>query len=353
MQAARGLRGDLHEFVITDRDTALLTSYVITRADLRASAARATARSRTRSSRRSTSPAARCCSSGTASITSRSTSPTRRSKPDWDFFHLNSVDLDGDGNLLVSSRNTHTVYKLDRAGAIIWRLGGKRSDFEMGAGRELRLAARRPPPARRHDHDFRQRRHPGGRELSRGLILNVDEQAMMAALVRQYTHPKILSGSQGNVQVLPNGNVFIGWGEVPRVSEFDRSGRMLFDAVLGEKYSPTGPFACPGAACPRTLPAIAAHRRRRGGDDRVCELEWGDRRPYLAIAGGRPWPALSRPWRSTPSRGFESALRSSSPGPVRGTGARRGWRTARPVAHRHGDLNALNRAGERGPDRRR
>jgi len=53
---------------------------------------------------------------------------------DWDFFHINSVDLDGDDNLLVSSRSTHTVYKLDRSGAIVWRLGGKSSDFDMGAG---------------------------------------------------------------------------------------------------------------------------------------------------------------------------------------------------------------------------
>ena len=52
--------------------------------------------------------------------------------PDWDFFHINSVDLDGDGNLLVSGRSTHTVYKLDRSGAILWRLGGKRSDFDDG-----------------------------------------------------------------------------------------------------------------------------------------------------------------------------------------------------------------------------
>src|ERR1019366_7379960 len=51
---------------------------------------------------------------------------------DWDFFHVNSVGLDGDGSLLVFARSTHTVYKLDRSGAILWRLGGKRSDFAMG-----------------------------------------------------------------------------------------------------------------------------------------------------------------------------------------------------------------------------
>ena len=51
----------------------------------------------------------------------------------YDYFHINSVKLDTDGNLLVSSRHTWTVYKVNRTtGAIIWRLGGKKSDFALG-----------------------------------------------------------------------------------------------------------------------------------------------------------------------------------------------------------------------------
>ena len=38
---------------------------------------------------------------------------------------------------------------------------------------------------------------------------------MSATLVREYTHPqKLIATSQGNVQVLPNGNVFVGWGQL-------------------------------------------------------------------------------------------------------------------------------------------
>ncbi len=45
---------------------------------------------------------------------------------------------------------------------------------------------------------------------------------MSANLVREYTHPdKLLSDTQGNVQVLPNGNVLVGWGSAPVFSEFD------------------------------------------------------------------------------------------------------------------------------------
>jgi outer membrane protein assembly factor BamB len=52
----------------------------------------------------------------------------------WDWFHINAVHLDTDGNLLVSSRNTWTVYKVNRhTGKIMWELGGKQSSFTLKA----------------------------------------------------------------------------------------------------------------------------------------------------------------------------------------------------------------------------
>jgi hypothetical protein len=51
------------------------------------------------------------------------------------YFHINSIDVDHDDNLLISARNTSAVYKVDRkSGEVIWRLGGKNSDFKMGSG---------------------------------------------------------------------------------------------------------------------------------------------------------------------------------------------------------------------------
>ena len=53
----------------------------------------------------------------------------------WDPYHLNSVAMDEDGDLLVSARHTWAVYKIDpETGDVVWRLGGKRSDFELGPG---------------------------------------------------------------------------------------------------------------------------------------------------------------------------------------------------------------------------
>jgi hypothetical protein len=146
------------------------------------------------------------------------------------------------------------------------------------------------------------------------LILDVDEQAMTATLLRQYTHPKILTGSQGNMQLLEDGNVFIGWGEVPRVSEFERSGRLVFDAVLGEKYQSYRAFRLPWSGLPAEAPAIAISRDSRSG--LTAYASWNGAtgvRAWQLLAGAQP--GTLTPVSSTAMRGFESALHSASAGP--------------------------------------
>lgn len=66
----------------------------------------------------------------------------------FDYFHINSVALDSDGNLIVSARNTWTIYKINRhTGKIMWRLHGKKSSFKMGAATRFAYQhdARRQP----------------------------------------------------------------------------------------------------------------------------------------------------------------------------------------------------------------
>ncbi len=307
VQAGHGLRGDLHEFVITPRDTALLTSYVVRRADL----------SSVGGPRSGTIQDAifQELDLATGAVLlewhsldhialAESYAPV---EANWDYFHINSVDLDTDGSLLVSSRSTHTVYKLDRHGEIVWRLGGKRSDFAMGPGSAFAWQhdARRQPD--RTITVFDNGATPAVETLSRGLVLDVDEQAMTATLLRQYTHPKILTGSQGNVQLLPNGNVFVGWGEVPHVSEFHSSGHMLFDATLGTAYESYRAFRLPWTGCPAEAPAIAL---AGGGRGRTVYVSWNGATEVHAwqLLAGELDGAL-QPVASTLSSGFESALR--------------------------------------------
>ena len=59
--------------------------------------------------------------------------PASPSTP-WDWFHINAVHLDTDGNLLIDARDTWTTYKVNRfTGQIIWQLGGKDSSFRLQA----------------------------------------------------------------------------------------------------------------------------------------------------------------------------------------------------------------------------
>jgi hypothetical protein len=308
VQAARGLRGDLHEFVITPRDTALLTSYVVRKANL----------SSVGGPRAGTTQDAILqeldLATGLVLFEWHSLDhiPLQESYApvgaDWDFFHINSVALDADGTLLVSGRSTHTVYKIDRTGAIVWRLGGKRSDFAMGPGSAF---AWQHDARRQLDGTltiFDNGATPAVEPLSRGLILDLDEDAMSASMVAQYTHPRVLAGSQGSVQLLDGGNVFVGGGEIPRVSEFDRSGRLLFDAILGQRYQSYRAFRLPWSGEPAEAPAIAVTRRRTGV---TAYASWN------GATGVRAWRLLTGrradqlgPIASVRSQGFESAIRA-------------------------------------------
>jgi Arylsulfotransferase (ASST) len=131
----------------------------------------------------------------------------------YDYFHINSIDVEPDGNLLLCARNTWSVYKVERnSSEVLWQLGGKKSDFEMGPGTQST-----------YQHDARRQRdgtitildnsaHPKVHDRSRGIVVELDEQKMSTKLLREYTAPeKTLATSQGNMQLLPNSNVFVGW----------------------------------------------------------------------------------------------------------------------------------------------
>ena len=92
-------------------------------------------------------------------------------------------------------------------------------------------------------------------EPSRGIRLRLDEEAMTATLLQEYTLPgDPFATYQGNVQDLPNGYVFVGWGSAPFLSEHDRDGRLLFEARFPEGVESYRAFRPPGGACRTTAP---------------------------------------------------------------------------------------------------
>jgi arylsulfotransferase ASST len=162
--------------------------------------------------------------------------------PQFDYFHLNSVDIDSDGDLLIGGRNVWAAYKVDRrTGRVRWRLGGKRSDFKLGPGVRFYW-----------QHDVR---HHGGNRISifdngaappkeprsRVLMLKLDVRRRRATLEHAFVHrpQTVLSHYMGNGQLLSDGHTFVGWGGSPYVTEFAADGSIVFDAHLprgGQSY---------------------------------------------------------------------------------------------------------------------
>ncbi len=305
VDAGNGRHGDLHEFLITTRGTALLTSYAILERDLRSVGGPA----------RGTIQDAMFqevdIASGRVLLEWRSLDhiPIADSYwtvgSDWDYVHLNSIAVDSDENLLVSARNTHTIYKLDRrTGAVIWRMGGKRSDFAIASGAEFAWQH----DARRQTDGAISLFDNGSGGASRALLLEVDEVGRRVGLKRSFTRPSpTFADSQGNVQVLPNGNVFVGWGAKPYVSEFAPSGELLFDAQIGSPAISYRAYRAPWASVGAGAPALAARRTAAHTD---LYASWnGDTRVryWTALAGDAP--ANLRPSGPVVRSGFETVLR--------------------------------------------
>lgn len=159
----------------------------------------------------------------------------------YDYFHINAVNIDNDGNLLISGRGTWTVYKVNRhSGQILWRLGGKRSDFVLGPGAAF-TGQHNPIAAGENTirlFDNGNDATTTVRSDSRVIWIHLDPQAKTATLSKAIEHSQHpYAQSQGNAQALTNENTFVGWGSYGRISEFDPQGNLLFDAsVPGGSY---------------------------------------------------------------------------------------------------------------------
>ncbi len=163
----------------------------------------------------------------------------------WNWSYINAVHLDTDGNLLISSRYTWTVYKVNRhTGKIIWELGGKQSTFKLktAPGQVLDRAGeifayQHDPEAIGNDeYTLFDDESAGGAGLlpySRVVTVKLDPATKVATLVKSANQPDgLVAVAEGNAQTTHNGDLFVGWGAQPYISEFSPSGRLLFNAEL-------------------------------------------------------------------------------------------------------------------------
>jgi hypothetical protein len=242
--------------------------------------------------------------------------PSTTKPTPWDWFHLNSIDREPSGELLISGRSTWAAYQLQQgSGRILWRLGGTKSSFQMGAGVET---------AWQHDARmlpdgtvtfFDDGSSPRIHYQSRGVRVAIDSKRHSASLVRSYTHPSpLMADSQGNMQTLADESVVIGWGAVPELSQFAKGGgTLLFDAHLPPGMSSYRAFRFPWSGHPLQSPAISA-RVLATGDSTAVFASWNGATDVASwrVLGGSS-PDSLRPLASMPDSGFESSLTLPEP----------------------------------------
>jgi hypothetical protein len=246
VNAGNGLSADGHEFLITPWNTALILSYTTATANLTSIGG----------------PADQTVINGVVQEIDIATGkvlfqwnsadhvpysqseqplPASPSTP-WDWFHVNAVKLDTNGNLLIDARDTWTTYEVNPFnGNIVWQLGGKDSSFKLQAAPGQTLDSANEIFAWQHDpealgndvYTFFDNESAGTPELpySRAITVKLNPWNRTATLLASDNQPEGLSAaSQGNAQTTDQGNLFVGWGILPYVSEFSPSGQLLFNA---------------------------------------------------------------------------------------------------------------------------
>ena len=321
VQAGNGLKADLHDFHITPQDTAVLTVFdpidcnlsaeggprggavtdsIFQEIDLRTGLVRREWHSLDHV------PLSDSYSSAT---------PTSTEWP-FDYFHLNSIDQLGDGNTLISARNTWTLYELNTlTGQVLLRVGGKHSEVKLGPGAATAFQHDATVLGNGTISVFDNGGVPMVHPQSRGLVLTVNPRAKTDTVVAEYEHPPALSsGSQGNIQMLADGNAFVGWGAEPYFSEFSASGQLLFDAHMHSSYQSYRSYRFPWVGTPTGAPAIAAGAAHAKRPVNVY-VSWNGATQVTSwrlLAG--PSAARLAPVATAADAGFETAI--ATPGGV-------------------------------------
>lgn len=225
----------------------------------------------------------------------------------WDYFHINSVDKDKEGNYLLSAREAAALYKIDgKTGEVIWKLGGlpgiTTSDFK--SEKNLTFSFQHHARYLRTSEDgskqiisfFDNSAHgtenKNGKQVlynsaSSGKIVEVDTKNKKATLLFNGVAPYgLLAKSQGSTQVLPNGHVLVNWGSEGAITEFDSEENPIFHAFvdsgsLGEHAENYRAFKFNWTGTPHESIAVASYVTDGGsniyvswnGDTRTEEWE--------------------------------------------------------------------------------
>ena len=190
----------------------------------------------------------------------------------WDAHHCNAIDRFENGDYLVSCRHTDALYKISREnGSILWRLGGTKSDFKFAKDAKFSRQHHARIVEQNETHTiislFDNARAEGMKtatyDYTRGLILSLHDSS--AEVVAEYPHPDHeWSTSRGSLEILPNGNVFMGWTFHSRISEHAPDGKLLMKAKLPPKKNTYRAYKSAWVGQPVDPPDVWAHTVESG-----------------------------------------------------------------------------------------
>ncbi|KAH7160669.1 ASST-domain-containing protein [Dactylonectria macrodidyma] len=331
-----GIGADLHECKLTRDDTALITAYNLVPWDLTAVGGRKNDWLLDSYFQEIDIETGDVLFSWTATDWFSPADSYEWYKPSYDFFHLNSVQKDRNGNYLISSRHTHVIAliggnKAETPGKPIWILNGKRNQFQDTSGGYALDFSWQHHARFRNDEGTEitlfDNHHPSntpgatGCEFScskaMGIRLNLDN--MTVSLVDAYEHPQsVQSGSMGSFQDLDadgvaDGNLVVGWGSNPGVTEYTIDGRCVMDIQFGA-FAPGYKFGS----------TVSSYRAFKGDwiglpkSDPAISTDWATHEVYVSWNGAtevRSWAvvthndtASARYRRNVPKDGFETRI---------------------------------------------
>ncbi len=241
----------------------------------------------------------------------------------FDYFHINSIDPLPDGDILISSRHTWAAYLLNATtGAIIWQLGGKHSTFPIAPGarfawqHDVEMLTPSATPGLFDLSVFDNEASPTEATESRGLELELNTATNTETLIRAIPHPgtPVLAGSQGDVQPLANGDVFIGWGQIGEASEVTAAGQLSFEMRFSSTTRSYRAYRYPWSGQPLTTPALSALPSRGGKTELYASWNGAtDVASWTVLAGASAHSLNSAG--TFPVIGFETAMAVAASGP--------------------------------------
>jgi hypothetical protein len=170
----------------------------------------------------------------------------------FDFPHMNAIDMDTDGHILLSARNTSEVTKINRdTGEIIWRLGGAHNQFNFANdplnGPRNQHAVRMVTT---NDYTMFDNGNLHSPSMSRGVEYVLDTTNLTATIVWQYPNPatpSLYSFYMGDVQRLPNSNTLIDWavGNLPKLTEVRPDGTKAYEMNWVAQWEAYRTWRCP------------------------------------------------------------------------------------------------------------